>query len=70
MDWDKEMERALIADGEKLRALTGKDHGPWIVGEIECPQCGAISGDDWSQCAPYPSCPMGRIPPAQAGGAS
>jgi len=29
MDWDKKMEAALIADGEKLRALTGEDHGPW-----------------------------------------
>lgn len=25
---DKEMQRALEADGEKLRALTGEDHGP------------------------------------------
>jgi len=33
MDWDKEMEAALIADGEKLRALTGEDHGPWFWGE-------------------------------------
>mgnify|MGYP003509176601 FL=1 len=24
-----EMERALEADGEKLRQLTGEDHGPW-----------------------------------------
>jgi hypothetical protein len=26
-----EMERALEADGEKLRQLTGEDHGPWTV---------------------------------------
>lgn len=26
---DKEMQAALIADGEKLAALTGEDHGPW-----------------------------------------
>ena len=28
-DWNDEMMRALEADGEKLRALTGADHGPW-----------------------------------------
>lgn len=26
---DREMERALELDGEKLRQLTGEDHGPW-----------------------------------------
>jgi hypothetical protein len=31
-----EMERALEADGEKLRQLTGEDHGPWS----ECDYCG------------------------------
>jgi len=31
MDFDKEMEAALIADGEKLRTLTGEDHGPWFM---------------------------------------
>lgn len=29
MSYDKEMQAALFADGEKLRALTGEDHGPW-----------------------------------------
>lgn len=29
MNLDKEMQRALEADGEKLRAMTGEDHGPW-----------------------------------------
>lgn len=33
-----EMEKALIEDGEKLRALTGEDHGPF------CPEC---NGDGW-----------------------
>jgi predicted nuclease with TOPRIM domain len=33
MNYDKEMEAALIADGEKLRALTGEDHGPWFGDE-------------------------------------
>ena len=28
---DKEMQKALEADGEKLRQLTGEDHGPWCV---------------------------------------
>lgn len=32
---DKEMMRALEADGEKLRQLTGEDHGPIFVPECE-----------------------------------
>ena len=28
-DFDLEMQKALEADGEKLRQLTGQDHGPW-----------------------------------------
>jgi hypothetical protein len=43
MDWDLEMQRALEADGEKLRQLTGEDHGPYFLGETEvyvpCPAC-------------------------------
>jgi hypothetical protein len=27
----REAERALEMDGEKLRALTGEDHGPWKI---------------------------------------
>lgn len=27
--FDKEMMKALKADGEKLRQMTGEDHGPW-----------------------------------------
>ena len=30
---DKEMMRALEADGEKLRDLTGEDHGPMFVAD-------------------------------------
>lgn len=30
---DREMMKALEMDGEKLRQLTGEDHGPW------CPNC-------------------------------
>jgi len=33
MGFDDEMMRALEADGEKLRQLTGEDHGPF------CPDC-------------------------------
>lgn len=33
MSDDKEMRKALEADGEKLRQLTGEDHGPWEVEE-------------------------------------
>lgn len=29
MSYDREMQAALEADGEKLRQLTGEDHGPW-----------------------------------------
>jgi hypothetical protein len=28
-NWDLEMQKALEADGEKLRRLTGEDHGPF-----------------------------------------
>lgn len=28
MSFDREMQKALEADGEKLRQLTGEDHGP------------------------------------------
>jgi hypothetical protein len=30
MAFNSEMQRALIADGEKLRDLLGVDHGPWF----------------------------------------
>ncbi len=33
MTFDDEMMRALESDGEKLRAMTGEDHGP------HCPEC-------------------------------
>lgn len=34
---DKEMVKALKADGEKLRQLTGEDHGPFFIDD-ETPQ--------------------------------
>jgi hypothetical protein len=45
MSFNKEMQRALEADGEKLRQLTGEDHGPSFDDyhddyEDECPNCG------------------------------
>lgn len=41
MTTDKEMMAALEADGEKLHALTGEDHGPWpvITDASPCPRC-------------------------------
>lgn len=36
MTFDKEMQKALEADGEKLRQLTGEDHGPrWSVEQYQ-----------------------------------
>ena len=35
----EEMKKALEADGEKLRQLTGEDHGPWEVVGWPCPSC-------------------------------
>jgi len=34
---DKEMMAALKADGEKLRQMTGEDHGPTFLDT--CPDC-------------------------------
>lgn len=41
MTYGKEMKAALEADGEKLRAMTGEDHGPWpeITDASPCPRC-------------------------------
>lgn len=33
--WHAEMEKALWADGEKLRQLSGEDHGPWTLPEVD-----------------------------------
>lgn len=37
---DDEMMKALEADGEKLRQLTGEDHGPFAL----CPTCVGLFG--------------------------
>lgn len=36
-DMDREMMKALEADGEKLRQLTGEDHGPFEI--VQCEAC-------------------------------
>lgn len=58
MDFDLEMQRALEADGEKLRQLSGEDHGPWVLEPYDslapCPvcfeSCGYVveHGNDWN----------------------
>jgi hypothetical protein len=65
MPFDREMMAALEADGEKLRQMTGKDHGPWFIEESDpypgygpCPHCfescGYVveHGNDWNS-GPY-----------------
>jgi hypothetical protein len=49
MSISKEMQKALEADGEKLRQLTGKDHGPRFISE--CPSCDGAIEEWWSYCA-------------------
>ena len=38
---NREMQDALIADGEKLAQLTGEDHGPYfeLTDATPCPRC-------------------------------
>ena len=40
MSISKEMQKALEADGEKLRQLTGEDHGPEFEDYDGCWNCG------------------------------
>jgi hypothetical protein len=51
MHFDLEMQRALEADGEKLRQLTGEDHGPYFIADetafAPCPCCFESSGYVW-----------------------
>lgn len=46
-----EIWEALEADGEKLRQLTGEDHGPYFCdeypGQAPCPACFESSGYVW-----------------------
>lgn len=50
---DKEMQRALEADGEKLRQMTGLDHGPSFEPPCDFPQC---------ECCEIEDPPSGRCP--------
>ncbi len=55
---NREMMQALEADGEKLRQLTGEDHGPVFLSDLPapCPECGGDGGFEeagsgkWSVC--------------------
>lgn len=42
--FDDEMMKALEADGEKLKALTGQDHGPHFIPEQPCEVCETCNG--------------------------
>jgi hypothetical protein len=66
MAFDKEMQKALEADGEKLRQLTGEDHGPefddYSDGE-ECPNCGGegfvyCCDEEWACIDPEGGCDL------------
>lgn len=50
---DERMMKALEEDGEKLRAITGKDYGPIFLDDAEC--CGLL---DIMQCG---ACPLRSI---------
>ena len=67
--FDKEMMKALEADGEKLTQLTGEDHGPaFLFAPDECPHCqydsqfpgfekgGWLQQDNNGPIAPCPVC--------------
>lgn len=54
---NREMMNALEADGEKLRQLTGENHGPEFLDPLApCPKCGGDGGFEeagsgkWSVC--------------------
>lgn len=54
MKLDKEMTDALKADGDKLRQLTGEDHGPMYY--IECAVCGEFWFSKEPDCDECPEC--------------
>jgi len=47
-----DMQAALIADGEKLAALTGEDHGPYFI--EDAPAAGSILGQPAEPTQPKP----------------
>ena len=50
--FDREMQEALAADGEKLHALTGEDHGPFGM----CDGCGAVVPIEQLCCVVFIEC--------------
>lgn len=66
MTLDKEMIAALEADGEKLRHLTGEDHGPefWL----DCPECGGEGAiEKWEGVSKWSiDPPSAQVVPCQA----
>lgn len=54
MAFTQEMRRALEADGEKLRQLTGEDHGPEFL--LTCPECEGEGS--WEEPEPLPDDPF------------
>lgn len=51
MNFDKEMQKALESDGEKLRQLTGEDHGPIFPCPCEHPSFCEKYGACWEKWA-------------------
>lgn len=50
-----EMMAALIADGEKLKSMTGEDHGPWVFEDAPlCPICDAEGVTTKCNCCGWP----------------
>ncbi len=62
--FSREMMKALEADGEKLRQLTGEDHGPVFLPELGCEHCAPDAksvGPGWIEQpnnGPIQSCPI------------
>ena len=57
--FSKEMQKALEADGEKLRQLTGENHGPKFPPEVhQCRRCleWIVDGEEPYGCRD-PDCP-------------
>lgn len=53
MSYDAEMQRALEADGEKLRQMTGEDHGPYVgLGWVrtQFPEVFVEAPQVWKEC--------------------
>lgn len=59
-DWDElySLDEALVADGDKLLAITGKDHGPWFYDDAAGESHGPFYGpyEPEPSYAPCPCC--------------